>query len=150
VVSAGVAAGAIAGLAEIKSVYVLPMSNGLDQYLASQLTMGSVVQVVTDPLKADVIFTDHLGGSFEQQLDELFGAKPQAGDAPDEKGDGSKGYTRTTMQGQRGRGTVFLVDRKSRAVVWSDYEEPKYPTPDGMRRVASRIANKLAQAIKAK
>ena len=50
-----------AGLDDVKTVYVLPMSNGLDQYLAAQLTSGSVLQVVTDPHKADAVLTDHLG-----------------------------------------------------------------------------------------
>ena len=40
-----------AGLGDIKTVYLLPMSNGLDQYLAQQLTAGAVLQVVTDPQK---------------------------------------------------------------------------------------------------
>lgn len=138
-----------AGLADIKTVYLLPMSNGLDQYLASQLAIGSVVQVVTDPAKADAIFTDHLGSSLEQKMDELFAPKPGEG-APDDKGDGSKPFASSGMQGQRGRGTVFLIDRKSRAVLWSNFQQPKYPTPEGMQKVAGQIAGKLDRAIKGK
>jgi hypothetical protein len=143
---------AAAGLGGFKTVYLLPMSNGLDQYLAVQLTTGSVLQVVADPTKADVIFTDHLGGSFEQTLDDLYADKPKTDDpaAADKSDDSSKGFTKSGMQGQRGRGTIFLVDRKSRAVLWSNYEEPKYPTPEGMRHAASRIAGKLSQALKGK
>ena len=40
-----------ADLGEFKTVYILPMSNGLDQFLAIKLTSGSVMQVVTDPTK---------------------------------------------------------------------------------------------------
>ena len=141
-----------AEIAEVKTVYLLPMSNGLDQYLASQLTTRSVMQVVADPTKADAIFTDHIGPSLEQSLTDLYGEKSDdtAASTPDDKTDGSKAFARSGMQGQRGRGTVFLVDRKSRAVLWSDFEQPKYPTPDGMRHVAGQIAGKLARTLKGK
>ena len=51
----------------VKTVYLLPMANGLDQYLASRLTSESVFQVVTDPKKADAVLTDHVGEGFEQE-----------------------------------------------------------------------------------
>ena len=44
------------------------MSNGLDQFLAIRLTSGTVMQVVTDPQKADAILTDRIGASFEEKL----------------------------------------------------------------------------------
>ena len=50
-----------AGLDDIKTVYLLPMTNGFDQYLAIRLTTGVVLQVVTDPEKADAILTDRIG-----------------------------------------------------------------------------------------
>jgi uncharacterized low-complexity protein len=59
-------------LAQVKSVYLFPMSRGMDQYLASRLTRDGVVQVVADPLKADAILTDHLGASFEEKIKELY------------------------------------------------------------------------------
>lgn len=143
-----------AGLGDIKTVYLLPMSNGLDQYLASQLTIGSVLTVVTDPKQADVIFTDHLGESLEQTLTDLYGGAAKSEDAAagkaDDKGDGSQSFSKSGMRGQNGRGNVFLVDRKTRAVVWSNYEPPQYPSPDTMKRIAARISGKLARALKAK
>ncbi len=42
-----------AEVAGVKTVYVLPMTGGLDQYLAFRLTSEGVLQVVTDPAKAD-------------------------------------------------------------------------------------------------
>lgn len=129
-----------ADLGEIKTVYMLPMSNGLDQFLAIRLTSGSVMLVVTDPKKADAVFTDHIGTSFEQKLDELYGKK--------EKSDETN---RTGMQNSsRGRGAVFLVDVKTRDVVWSVYERPKTTTPDDVNRVAEKIAQRLEKDRKAK
>jgi hypothetical protein len=147
-----------AGLGEIKTVYMLPMSSGLDQYLASQLTIGSVLQVVTDPQQADALFCDRLGESLEQRLADLYGQKSKSekaapdkdGDKPDEKADDqSKNFARIGG-GQSGRGTVFLIDRRTRSVLWSNYEQPKSTAPDSMRHTASQIASKLARAIKGK
>ena len=73
-ISMGVSA---AGLDDVKTVYLLPMSNGLDQYLAQQLTAGAVLQVVTDPQKADAVLTDHLGATFEQSLADLYRPSPK-------------------------------------------------------------------------
>ena len=145
-----------AGLGDIKTVYLLPMSNGLDQYLAQQLTAGAVLQVVTDPQNADAVFTDHLGESFEESLADLYQTKSKTGDKATDAtaGDASedKGATpaRSGMQGKRGRGTVFLVNRRTHDVLWSVYELPKDNRPVTLRRSAGRISNQLAKAIKGK
>jgi hypothetical protein len=142
---------ATAGLDDVKTVYVLPMSNGLDQYLAAQLTAGSVLQVVTNPQKADAVLTDHLGQSFEETLADLYSTKPAASDkSADKTDDTAPTFARSGMQGQRGRGNIFLVNRKTHDVLWSFYESPGDKTPNGMRRTASKISSKLAQSIKAK
>ena len=54
------------------------------------------------------------------------------------------------MQGQKGRGNIFLVNRKTRDVLWSFYGSPGDTTPNSMRRTASKITAKLAQSIKGK
>ena len=140
-----------AGLGDIKTVYLLPMSSGMDQYLAQQLTAAAVLQVVTDPQKADAVLTDHVGETFEQSLADLYGTKPPAGDKaaePDE--DKGAPFARSGMQGKRGRGTIFLVNRRSHDVLWSVYELPKDSRPEVLRRSAGRIAAKLARAIQGK
>jgi hypothetical protein len=65
-----------ADLAQVHKVYLLPMTNGMDQYLANRLTGLGVFQVVTDPKKADAIFTDHIGEAFESQQAEWFPQQP--------------------------------------------------------------------------
>lgn len=64
--------GASRKLSEVQTIYVLPMSSGMDQYLASRLTREHILQVVADPQKADAILTDHLGAAFEDSLKELY------------------------------------------------------------------------------
>jgi len=140
-----------AGLGDIKTVYLLPMSNGLDQYLAQQLTSEAVLQVVTDPEKADAVFTDHLGETFEQTLADLYAPKPKSDDKADENAE-DKGAprARSGMQGKRGRGTIFLVNRRTHDVLWSVYELPKANQPAGLRHSAGRISSQLAKSIKGK
>ena len=74
-------------LTGVHTVYVLRMSRGLDQFLASRLTADHVFRVVTDPKQADAVFTDQIGEGFETKLDELFPPRRygQAG-APSEAG----------------------------------------------------------------
>ncbi len=57
-------------LQSVKSVYLFPMRNGFDQYLAGRLTEQHLFQVVADPKAADAVFTDRVGPSFEQMFNE--------------------------------------------------------------------------------
>src|SRR5947209_10650929 len=59
-------------LLNVHTVYILPMAAGMDQYLANRLTDRAVLQVVSDPQRADAVFTDHLGQSFEEKLNQLY------------------------------------------------------------------------------
>jgi hypothetical protein len=133
-----------AGLGGAKTVYVMPMANGLDQYLAVRLTTESVLQVVTDPQKADVVFTDHVGQGFEESLAELSGSKP----ASTKSDESAEVFARVGTHGLRGRGAAFLVDRKTHDILWSVYERPKHVSSDEMKRTADRIVGKLSRSIK--
>lgn len=136
--------GADATLQEIRTVYLLPMSSGLDQYLANRLTRAGQLQVVTDPQLADAVFTDRIGVSFEERLAELY---PRTIDtADDEKKTETAAAAvpsgRASSWG-RGNGNFFLVDRKSRRVIWSYHYVPKNSRPAELNRVADRVADKL-------
>lgn len=182
-----VCSGALACAADLstaRTVYVLSMSRGLDQYLANQLTNHHVLQVVTDPKLADVIFTDHLGEGFQAQLEsfsptpapeaeEDANVKPDAKDDKDAKKDAKKGdkdadappppdnplFTKpvNTLSNPalvstfgRSKGTLFLVDAKSREVLWSVYDPPKSFGGKQMDRTASNIVNRLKKDLKKK
>lgn len=132
-----------AGSGDYRAVYILPMSSGLDQFLAIQLTTGDIVQVVTDPQKADAILTDHIGAGFEQKLEELYGPKPKTEDE-------GAAFKSTMAPMSRGKGAIFLVDRKTRNVVWSDYVREKNTSSDELNHVAAKIAGKLAKDRKVK
>jgi hypothetical protein len=49
-----------------------------------------------------------------------------------------------------GKGTLFLVDAHSRAVLWSVYEKPKSTSPDELDRTAKRVVTRLKQDLAGK
>jgi hypothetical protein len=151
--------GARAQVLGVKTVYVLPMAGGLDQYLALRLTSGGVLQVVTDPQKADAILTDGIGARLEESLAVLYGA-PEKNNVDKEKSEkdkadkgkaGSDDFSHPAMQPlSSSRGIVFLVNRASRDVLWSTFERPKNTQPDELKHAAEKIVDRLAKVQKAK
>jgi hypothetical protein len=146
----------------IHSVYLFPMGNGMDQYLASRITAEGVFQVVTDPKRAEAVFTDRLGEAFEQRMAGLFPEAPPPAPKPQakeekatEKDQEEEVPAAVTEEGgpprvssfARGKGNFFLVDTKSRAVLWSVYERPRNNTPDELNRTAKRIVERLTKAL---
>jgi hypothetical protein len=149
-------------LAGVHTVYLLKMSRGLDQFIASRLTEDHIFQVVTDPKQADAVFTDQIGEGFEAKLEDLF-PSPDAKPAPppkEDKDDETSPFLGDTVNKLsnpasgssfgRGRGTVFLVDAKSRRVVWSVFEPARSGTPKDLDRTASDIVNRLKHQLKGK
>lgn len=146
------------------------MSKGLDQYLASRLIADHVFQITTDPKLADAVLTDQIGEAFQLRLEEIFptpeAPKPApppetAKDAKDKLAD--EGFNpilgdtvnklddpslRSTFG--RSKGTVFLVDAKSRQVVWSMYQPPKGASSKDMDRTATDIVSRLKKDLKGK
>ena len=179
------AASAAAQLSSVHSVYLLPMSNGMDQYLANRLTQTGTLQVVTDPKRADAVFTDRLGEGFEQRMEELYPPEPKpappkpeppkedkkapvskdAAKKDDAKKDDAKkaeeekipGITETIGTSpshsgafSRARGNVFLVDVRTRNVLWSTYARPKRVSPDDLTGTAKTVIGRLAQTLAGK
>lgn len=137
-----------AEVAGLKTVYLLPMSGGLDQYLAVQLTTEGVLQVVTDPKKADAILTEGIGGRFDESFSELF--KPPVDKDQADKA-GATEFSHPAMRPLSGsRGLIFLVNRATRDVVWSTFERPKGNQPEDMKHAAEKIVDRMAKAQKAK
>jgi hypothetical protein len=128
-----------ADVTAVKTVYLLPMSGGLDQYLANRLTGSQIFRVVTDPRLADAIFTDQLGEAFEKKLADLY---PDPDADPGEKDDNNKPQPNPSAFG-RGRGAIFLVDVKSHAVIWSLYEKRVGSKPEVLDRTAVHIVQQL-------
>lgn len=142
-------------LSGVHSVYLLPMSRGLDQYLANQLTHEHLFQVVTDPKLADAVFTDRIGEDFEQKLGELTNPEPVSAPSEDERGAPQLAAAKLPNVAAnstfgRGKGTVFLVQPKSHRVLWSAYQPPKSSNSSDMNRTASDIVSRLKRDLKSK
>ncbi|HTW63282.1 MAG TPA: hypothetical protein VME17_01645 [Bryobacteraceae bacterium] len=155
-------------LHEVKRVYILAMSAGMDQFLANELTKSGIFEVVTDPKKADAIMTDRVGEGFESKLDELYPPPPppkkveQAKSDDDSDSDTPKslrqiaddklsgldlsgGYRPSTIG--RGKGNIFIVSRASRSVLWSIYEPPKNNTSGELTKTAARVVKHLKEDL---
>ncbi|WP_031497172.1 hypothetical protein [Bryobacter aggregatus] len=152
-----------AELSQVQTVYLMPMANGFDQYLANRLRNGvNQIRIVTDPSKADAVFTDRIGTSFEAKLEEMEEAAkekvaavapvtsplPQdiphnAGPVGDTPSAGFKFAPKISSSAGRGRGTYFLVDRRSRLVLWSTYKASKDMQPKTLNGTAGKIAEEL-------
>ena len=124
----------------VQTVYVMPMAGGLEQFVAQRLAREKVLRVVADPRQADAVLTDRIGDAFEQRMAELFPGEPRPR-AENEKPKDDR-PVRAFATG-RGRGTIFLVDAKSRHVIWSVYEKARTRTPEEMNRTAGRIVEQL-------
>jgi hypothetical protein len=159
---------AAAELSGVHAVYLFPMSHGMDQYLANRLTTDHVFRVVTDPKLADAFFSDRLGDAFQAELDAALpkppapapaakeASKPAAkpADSSSSGGSGMFGDTVNKLDNPalnssfgRGKGNVFLVDAKSRQVVWSTFDPPKNDTNRELDRTASDIVNRIKKDL---
>lgn len=134
----------------VHTVYLLRMTNSLDQYLANRLTSTGVFQVVTDPQKADAIFTDAIGEGFESQMDTLYPPPNKKVVKDTDTGDSFADSGQRFGSSPKGRGTVFLVDRHTRNVIWSVYAPIRGSRPDDTERRADAITKKLLSALKPK
>jgi hypothetical protein len=149
-------------ITEIKTVYLLNMASGLDQYLANQLTRMGRFEVVTDPKLADAIFTDRLGPSFEDRLTELYPPPPPPAPPDDATETATETKSATNLLRDeattppvvrissfgRGRGNVFLVSRKDRTVLWSHYEPPRGTQSRDLNGTAGSIVDRLEGDLK--
>lgn len=152
-----------ADLTEVHNVYLLKMSKGFDQFLANRITEGRVFQVVTDPKLADTIITEQIGEAFQAKFDELFPppetekpAKPEKAEKTDETADMSlmtdtvNKLSNPATAFSRAKGMVFLVDAKSKQVIWSAYGLPKDSSSKELDRTANDIVSRIKHDLKTK
>jgi hypothetical protein len=138
-----------AQLKDVKSVYLYPMSGGFDQLLANRITSGHIFQVVSDPKLADAVFTDQLGAAFEYRLNHIVAPPPAPAAAPGTPQAQAAADSEPKVSSfSHGRGTVFLVDAKSKQVLWSAYQPPKNGSPHELDRTAKKVAGTLASNLK--
>jgi hypothetical protein len=114
-----------------------------------RLTSTASFQVVTDPTQADAVFTDRIASNFEQVLKDTYATK--SAEAKDDKDGTQDNSAKPTMQPlSRGKGSLFLVDRRTHVVLWSMFAKPKSSQADDMNQLATRIAAQLGKDRKSK
>jgi hypothetical protein len=141
---------------EVKTVYLFRMGNGLDQYLASELSKQGVYTVTTDPKQADALLTDMVGEAFEKKYLELYAPPPPEKKDDEKKDDKKDGLVMGAAPRVgsstigRGKGTIFLVDRKTRNVLWSMTRQPKHSGTGEMVNHARKIVAGLKKELSGK
>jgi hypothetical protein len=120
-------------LASIKRVYIDKMPNDLDQYLRAEISkqFKGRVNVVLDASDADGILT---------------------GVSQEEKGTGAKITGRYLGLHDVATGTVSLVDKERKTILWSDEAGDRSLflgalKRGGERKVADRLVGKLKKAM---
>jgi hypothetical protein len=169
-----------ADLPGVRNLYVMPMSRGLDQYLASRITSEHLFQVVTDPKLADAVLSDKVGESLQSQLETIFPTPKPPEPEPVEKADADQPAAKSDKPSKhakdkeesssaspsmfqdtvnkldnpaqtstfgRSKGNIFLVDTKSRQVIWSTYDPPKGSATRDLDRTASDIVSRLKKDL---
>ena len=125
--------------------------------------------MVTDPKLADAVLTDQIGEALRSSGWKRLSPPPEpaearASRAREEKGRQGGGRGQPVLGDTvnkldnpalhssfgRAKGTVFLVDTKSRQVVWSAYQEPKGTTSKDLDRTANDIVSRLKHDLKGK
>ena len=125
-----------------RTVYVMSMTNALDQHIATRLTSNRVLWVVLDPSSADAVLTDNVDQTFWNWLVQAY-----PGSASASGNNAGAAYRAGNAPGAIYRGTIFLVDPRRRLVLWSTYELPKNSSPTELDRSATRITNQLKTAF---
>ena len=122
---------------------------------------------MTDPKLADAFFSDRLGDALQAQLDAALPKPAPPKEAPKEAAKDAAKPAEPSRSGSsmfsdpvnkldnpamnssfgRGKGNVFLVDAKSRQVVWSTFDPPKDDTSKQLDRTASDIVNRIKKDL---
>jgi hypothetical protein len=126
-------------LSRVRTVYIVSMTAGLDQFLANRLTNSGSIWIVLDPTKADAILADRLDETFWSWLNARFPATSKTSVAD--------GDLRAKNLSPKMPGTVFLVDPRTRLVLWSSFDQPRTTSPDELDHVADRITKRLASSM---
>jgi hypothetical protein len=135
-----------AEFAGVHAVYVMPMARGVDQFLVNRLTGSGLFQVVADPKLADAIFTDRIDDAFRASLEEISPTPKPPADEKEKDDKKAKSEDKPAAPDSafgRGKGTFFLVNAKSRGVVWSTFEPSADSSAKELDRTAADIVSRL-------
>ena len=145
-------------LGRVQKVYLWPMSDSLDQFLAEQVATEGVFDVVVDPKRAQAILTDRISSEFLEGMEELFPTPEEIAEAEKEEEEeaddpaavpaGAYRPERSPIySASRAEGAVFLVDVRTREVLWSTFLKGYDTTPKAMHRQARMVVMRLKKQL---
>lgn len=145
-------------LGKVDKIYMWPMSNSLDQFLAERVTTEGIFDVVIDPKRAQAILTDRVSSKFLEGMEELFPSPEEIAEAT-KKAEEDKNDPGAALAGayrperspvhssSQARGAVFLVDVASREVLWSTFLDDDSNTAKAMHKQAQLIVQRLKKQL---
>ena len=142
-------------LSRVRSVYIWPMYDSFDQYLAERIAEEDVFEVVVDPKLATAVLTDRIDAPFLAALEEFFPLH-QPDEAEEEEEESASGDSiEAGLQRQRPanralsrpKGTLFLVDVSSRRVLWSTFLKEFQPRPNKLHGQARDVVVRLKKQL---
>jgi hypothetical protein len=136
-----------AKLNDVRSVYLYPMTGGFDQLLAEQIVADHMFKVVPDPKLADAVFTEQLGEAFLYKLDHIHTPPPAAKTSGSTSSMGNEEQAPRMTTFTHAKGTLFLVDIKSKEVIWSTYQKPKNTSSGELHKTAVKVLTLLRTSI---
>ena len=148
-----------ADISAVRTVYLLPMGSGFDQYLANRLVSSRAVKVVTDPRIADAVFTDRIGEGLEAKLQEIYAPPKPPARPKDKEGEKEKEEAPPAVEDRpprfgiastRGRGNVFLVNPHTKIVLWSIMVLPSGAGPKDLDEAAEEVTRQYKKAAQGK
>lgn len=137
-----------ADLSSAQPVYFWAMQSSLDQYLAEQASTAGALAVTVDPKMASAIMTDRIDKPFLDAMDELFpveGREEPKNSEDSIEGDFQMARPQNRPKGTP-RGTIFLVDVKTRKVLWSTFLGEFDTNPKSLHREAQKVIERMTAA----
>ena len=136
-----------------RTVYIVPMANGLNSHIASRLTSSGVVWVVLEPESAEAVLTDRVDDAFWAWLTKHYKAAGKNANAAVHDAEAVKfdpSSMGLTLSPGPYRGTLFLVDPKNGLILWSMYEPTPNTTTNALDLASTHVAASLKKSLMSK
>ena len=127
-----------------RTVFIVPMANGLNSHIASRLTSSGVVWVVLEPESAEAVLTDRVDEAFWGWSTMHY--KTAAKNSNVTLNDDDPLRFKHLSTGPY-RGTLFLVDPRNGLILWSMYEPTPNTTTNSLDMAAAHIAASLKKSL---
>jgi hypothetical protein len=127
-----------------RTVYIVPMANGLNSHIASRLTSSGVVWVMLEPDSAEAVLTDRVDEAFWAWSTMHYKAAGRNANIALHDDDPVR-FEHLSMGPYRG--TLFLVDPRNGLILWSMYEPTPNTTSNALDLAAAHIAASLKKSL---